>query len=293
MSAVELDLPLLRRDFPLPGHAGAAGKEDRGRVLVVGGSRTIPGGALLAGVSALRAGAGKLRIATAGSVAVPMAMAIPEALVAGYPETAAGGFAASALEEVAGRLRGTTAAVVGPGMMGGEETRRLLELMLAGGEPVALVLDAACLRAVADMAERARGWAGGLVLLPHADEMCALLDCSTEEVEADPARAAARAAERYGAAALCKGSTSQIAAPGGRAFFYRGGVPGLGTSGSGDTLAGIVGAMLARGLDPLGALLWSVWLHGEAGRLLAHERGRLGFLAREIPDKLPGLMDEV
>ena len=75
------------------------------------------------------------------------------------------------------------------------------------------------------------------------------------------------------------------------AFLYKGGGPGLGVSGSGDTLAGIVGGLLARRADPLTALLWAVWCHGEAGRRLGEKVGTLGYLAREIPDEVPGLLN--
>jgi NAD(P)H-hydrate repair Nnr-like enzyme with NAD(P)H-hydrate dehydratase domain len=120
--------------------------------------------------------------------------------------------------------------------------------------------------------------------------MARLLDRDSGEVECDPLAAARRAAERYGAVALIKGQYSHIATPDGRAFRFEGGGIGLATSGSGDTLAGIVGGLAARGADPLTATLWGVWLHGEAGRLLTDTVGRVGFLARELPDLVPRLM---
>ena len=83
-----------------------------------------------------------------------------------------------------------------------------------------------------------------------------------------------------------------IAAPDGRSFLFEGGGVGLATSGSGDVLSGIVGGLCARGADPLTALLWGVWLHGEAGRILTQSVGRLGFLARELPDLIPGLLPD-
>ena len=74
------------------------------------------------------------------------------------------------------------------------------------------------------------------------------------------------------------------------AWKYEGGGPGLGVSGSGDTLAGIVGGLLARGAAPLTALLWAVWLHGEAGAALSRKVGPIGFLAREISGEVPALL---
>ena len=83
---------------------------------------------------------------------------------------------------------------------------------------------------------------------------------------------------------------SHVVTPDQSVWTYRGGAPGLGVSGSGDTLAGIVGGLLARGADPLTALLWAVWLHGEAGAALARRVGPIGFLAREIPGEIPALL---
>ena len=91
---------------------------------------------------------------------------------------------------------------------------------------------------------------------------------------------------------LVKGPQSHIVAPDGRAWKYQGGGPGLGVSGSGDTLAGIIGGLLARGAEPLAALVWGVWLHGEAGASLARKVGTIGFLAREIPGEIPPLLDQ-
>jgi NAD(P)H-hydrate repair Nnr-like enzyme with NAD(P)H-hydrate dehydratase domain len=121
--------------------------------------------------------------------------------------------------------------------------------------------------------------------------MASMLECEPEAVAGDPLDAARRAARLYDGVALVKGQFSHIAAPDGAAFRFEGGGVGLATSGSGDVLAGIVGGLCARGADPLTATLWGVWLHGEAGRLLTETHGRLGFLARELPDLVPKLMD--
>jgi ADP-dependent NAD(P)H-hydrate dehydratase len=122
--------------------------------------------------------------------------------------------------------------------------------------------------------------------------MARLLECEPEAVEADPLSAARQAAETFGAVALIKGQYSYIVDPGGRALRFEGGGVGLATSGSGDVLAGIVGGLCARGADPLTAALWGVYLHGEAGRRLAKKIGRIGFLARELLDEVPGLMED-
>jgi len=284
-----LDAALLR-SFPLPHLPEDGDKEERGRLLIVGGSREVPGAALLAGLAGMRAGAGKLQIATGASVAIALGVAIPEARVIGLEETKDGSLAASAataLLELAGEAQ---AIVVGCGLQHGPAMDALLDRLLAAKLDCPLVLDAAVLGSLAPRAAVVRDWPGGTALLPHPREMARLLECEAEEVEADPLRAARRAAETYGAVALVKGQYSFVATPDGRAFRFRGGGIGLATSGSGDVLAGIVGGLAGRGADPLTATLHGVWLHGEAGRLLTERVGRVGFLAREIPDEVPGLL---
>ena len=264
-------------------------KDDHGKILIIAGSRDVPGAALLAAHGAMRAGAGKLQIAAPDEIAVLLGIAMPEALVVGFATARDGGFtrgAIGALVEQAGRA---DAIVAGPGMTGNRATDNLASELVALDKPLAL--DAALLHALPSNDTEARKAHIPPVLLPHAGEMASLLGCDAREVEGDPLGCGQACASRYGAAVLVKGVESHVVAPDGRAWKYAGGTAGLGVSGSGDTLAGIVGGLLARGADPLVALLWSVWLHGEAGARLAKKVGTLGFLAREIPGEIPALLD--
>lgn len=293
MSAFEiLDRDLLRK-FPLPDHPEDSDKGDRGQFLVVAGSREVAGAALLAGIGGLRAGAGKLQIATAASVSVQLSIAIPEAMVVGFQETADGGFAPGAIAPLLELAQGAQAITIGCGMQHGKALEILLDALLASDIGSPLVLDAAVLGSLAPRAKALAAWQSGAILLPHSGEMARLLECEVDEVEADPLAAARRAAGTFGAVSLIKGRYSYIVAPDGRAFRFTGGGVGLATSGSGDALAGIVGGLAARGADPLTATLWGVHLHGEAGRALAKRIGRIGFLARELLDEVPGLMGAV
>jgi len=152
---------------------------------------------------------------------------------------------------------------------------------------VPIALDVALLKALTQQDE-SRGIAP--VLLPDKDELASLLDCDEGEIERDQVGCGRRAADRYRSIVLVKGVTSHVVCPDGHFWTYEGGAPGLGVSGSGDVLAGIVGGLLARGAEPLNALLWAVWLHGEAGAQLAKKIGPIGFLAREIADEIPALL---
>ncbi|HEY5721296.1 MAG TPA: NAD(P)H-hydrate dehydratase [Allosphingosinicella sp.] len=287
---MKLDRDLLAR-FPLPHVPEDSDKEDRGRLLVIAGSRELGGAALLAGIAGLRAGAGKLQIATAESIAVQLAVAVPEARVIGCRETEEGCLDPASIPSLVESAGDAQAVVIGCGLQHGPPLEELLDGLLSSGLDRPLVLDAAVLGCLAPRAEQLRAWTGGAALLPHAREMAGLLDCDAEDVTADPLCSARSAAGRYGAVALVKGPCSFIVAPDGRAFRFEGGGVGLATSGSGDVLAGVVGGLCARGADPLTATLWGVWLHGEAGRVLTDTVGRLGFLARELPDLIPRLME--
>jgi NAD(P)H-hydrate repair Nnr-like enzyme with NAD(P)H-hydrate dehydratase domain len=173
-------------------------------------------------------------------------------------------------------------------MRGNKSTAELAAALAESGNR--LVLDAALLHALPARRAEVERSDSPSILLPHAGEMASLLGCETGEVEADPVAAGRTCADRYDSVTLVKGVHSHVVSPDGQVFRYEGGGPGLGISGSGDTLAGIVGGLLTRGADPLIALLWGTWCHGEAGRRLGKRIGTLGYLAREIPGEVPGVL---
>ena len=287
--------PELLRSMPLPRHEEGDDKDGRGRVLVVAGSVEVPGAALLSGIGALRAGAGKLQMATCRSVALHLGMAVPEALVAGLDETPGGGISADEADKLAKRAGRCDALLLGPGMADddGEATlltKRILE-RVEGGPGV--VLDAASLPDLRDGDEVLRRHAGRVILTPHAGEMAKLLGIPKAEVETDPVGAARRAAAALHAVVAMKGGCTFVVSPQGVAWSCDQGNVGLATSGSGDTLAGVITGLVARGAPPVQATLWGVFLHGEAGNRLARARGPVGFLARELLAEVPSIMAEL
>ena len=285
--------PDLLRANPLPDHDAGGSKEARGTVLVVGGSVEVPGGALLAAVGALRAGAGKLQIATVRSAAVGMGLSVPEALVMGLEETGEGGIAPEAADRVAKRAKRADAVLVGPGMMDPDATAALVATLLEQLEGPAIVLDAGALHGLQAQRGALRRHAGRVVLTPHAGEMARLLDVPREEVEADPLTAARHTASLLGCTVVMKGAQTHVVTPQGEAWLFQGGTIGLATSGSGDTLAGVVTGLAARGAAPVWAAIWGVYLHGTAGCRLMDRHGGVGFLARELLAEVPGLMAEL
>jgi len=281
--------PQVLRDWRLPEPTG--GKEARGSILVVGGSTETLGAVLLAAEATLRAGAGKLQVAVPASVAGPVAVALPEALVRGLPETADGAISADALERVLDLARSASAVLIGPGMQDEEQTRHLVQGLLPELEgPVAL--DALGLAAVTEDPSCLHHLAGRAVLTPNPTEIAFALHAEPDEIDADPAGAARELAGRARAAVGLGGATSWVAAPDGRVWEDQSGGAGLGVSGSGDVRAGVVAGLLARGADPVQAAVWASYLHGRAGERLAGEVGMLGFLARELPLQIPKIIAE-
>lgn len=289
---VSLTLALLRR-WPLPQPDDDGDKEERGRVLVVGGASEMPGAVILAATAALRAGAGKLQIATVGSIASTVAVAVPEARVFALPETKAGAISASAAKIILEHANRAQSVLVGPGMIGEGSINALLKKLLPEMEGPTLVLDAAALVCVEEDEQCLHGLSGSVILTPHAGEMAKMLGMDKEDVMLDALRTARRAARSLHAVIALKGRETFIVGPEGDAYCNRTGNVGLATSGSGDTLSGIVAGLAARGATPLQAAAWGVQLHGRAGDRLARRMGRLGFLARELLAEVPSLMHEL
>jgi ADP-dependent NAD(P)H-hydrate dehydratase len=275
---------------PLPQPGADTDKNKRGRVLAAGGSATVPGALRLTGEAALRAGAGKLQLATIASAAPLLGVHLPEAAAYPLPADAEGEIGGEAGPRLAELLERCDALVLGPGMGAGADPAPLLEAVLAHPrDDLSLLLDAGMIPAARDLEAQVRAWRGRLVLTPHPGEMARLMGC--EEDEASP-ELAEQAAARFDATIVLKTPETWIAHAGAETLRYPGGGPGLGTGGSGDVLAGIIGGLLARGAAPRTAAAWGVWLHGEAGRRLATRIGPLGFLARELLPEIPGLMTD-
>jgi ADP-dependent NAD(P)H-hydrate dehydratase len=280
--------------MPLPQPAEEGDKEERGRVLVVGGATEMPGAIILAATAALRAGAGKLQIATCRSIAQVVAVAVPEARVFALPETRAGAIAVSAAAEIIKRAGEVNAVLIGPGMIDEDAVARLVQKALPRIGQATIVLDAAALACFTESPECLHNLDCKAVLTPHAGEMAKMLGVSKTSITRDPLRTAREAARRFRAVVALKGAETHIAAHNiSKSYCNRTGNVGLATSGSGDTLSGIICGLAARGATPVQAAVWGVYLHARAGDVLAKRLGRLGYLARELLAEVPALMSEL
>ena len=285
--------PARLRTWPLPQPSRGGSKDDRGRVLVVGGAPGMPGAVILAANAALRAGAGKLQIATCASIAQLVAVTVPEARVFSLPEGKSGGIARSAASELVARAREVQAVLIGPGMVDRRAVFRLMDALipkLAGRKGPTVVIDAEPLSWVGAHRRALSALGGRVVLTPHAGEMASMLDLSKSRVLAEAEAIARRVAGELSAVVALKDAVTLIAAPDGRVFRNDAGNVGLATSGSGDTLSGVVAGLAARGAEPLQAAVFGVHLHARAGEVLARRLGPIGYLARELLDEIPKRM---
>ena len=294
--------PSLLRAWPLP--SAGEDKYSRGAVMIIGGARAPPGAVLLAGTAALRAGAGRLTMAVAESVAMQLAVTLPEAGVTGLPESAEGSVLGSGLEPILADLGNADAILVGPGLDNIGHTEELLRALLerdsdgVAGRGVetgdaTIILDAYALGCLPRLEDRLDPWRGRLILTPNPTEAGILLGRDVDKLEADVLDIAAR----YQAVVSCQGFVARP--PGGEGpegpelWEITTGSGGLGTSGSGDVLAGAIAGLRARGTSDAQAACWGSHLHAAAADRLASRLGPLGFLAHELADELPGLMVEL
>lgn len=286
-SAANLDENWLSA-HPLPSADEAADKDDKGRLLIVGGSLSVPGALLLSTEAAMRVGAGKVKVATIEQAALPLGVACPEVAVIGLPFTREGEIASQASETLCPLIGRSDGILVGPAMSDGAETRDLVRALLrAAGPDTAVLLDAGAVSSAGPLCEDIANAGSSIVLTPHCGEMASLMDMDKAEVEAAQPHVATHAAQRFAATVVLKSSSTFIATPAGDLLRYDSDCPGLGTPGSGDVLAGVIAGLLARGVEPLVASVWGVWLHGACGREATRTIGPIGFMARDLPPFLP------
>jgi hydroxyethylthiazole kinase-like uncharacterized protein yjeF len=278
------------REWPLPDASG--GKESRGQLLVLGGTRTTPGAVLLAGEAGLRAGAGKLALATTATTAGPLGVAVPEAQVVGLDEDDDGNVAAGSAGVVVDRAGPAAAVLVGPGFGDPDAAVALLRRVLPHLD-LPVVVDAVASAYLTEDPDGLAHLSGRAVLTVNVAELARTAGVEESRVERDVAGVAVQVARRSGVVVLCGGEGKCIAAPDGRTWGVDGGGPGLGVSGSGDVQAGIVAGLLARGAEPAQAAAWGGYLHARIGERLAAAVATVGYLARELPAQVPAALAEI
>ncbi|MFN8543447.1 MAG: NAD(P)H-hydrate dehydratase [Candidatus Binatia bacterium] len=269
----------------VPRRARDAHKGTAGHVLVVAGSRGKTGAALLAAEACARAGAGLTTLAGPAAVQPVFEGHVREVMTAALADGPDGTAAAGDGGALAALLEGRSAVVCGPGLGLTEGTRALVAAIVRGTR-APLVLDADGLNAVVATG-LLRERPAPTVVTPHPGEMARLLGCTNAAVQEDRLGAARHFAAEQAVIVVLKGARTVIATPDGHAAISPTGNPGMATGGMGDVLSGILGALLAQGLAPADAAALGVFAHGLAADRVAHRRGEIGLLARDVVDEMP------
>ena len=274
----------------MPRRTPESTKFSSGNVFVIGGSSGLTGAPTMAALAAMRAGAGYVTVGAPASLEPTFSVRLLEAMMVGLPEER-GALTEEALEPALKAIRRADAVVLGPGLGRSEGAQAFARAMFERVD-VPLVVDADGLNALAavfrdDLPQRP--WP--TVLTPHAGELGRLLDVESAEVGRTRLEHARDAAGRSGAIVVLKGDDTLVVAPAGRVAISRGGAPGLATAGTGDVLAGVLGAMLAKGLGPVHAACAAVYAHVHAGRLAAEPHGPDAVMASDVVARLPAALN--
>ena len=262
----------VRRIPELPPRRSDAHKGDFGRVLIVAGSHEMLGAAVLCARAAMRGGAGLVRVALPAELMPMLPLAVPEATTC-----------ERRVPQLRRYLAEADAVVVGPGLSTAATTRTHVQTVLDHAK-VPVVLDADALNVLAPLADGLQSRAP-LLLTPHPGEAGRLLDTSAQAVQRDRAAAVEELCRRSGGIALLKGEGTLVC-DGERLFKNRTGNPGMATGGSGDVPSGLLGALLARGLDPFDAACLGARTHGAAGDRVCRELGVHGMVASDLCDAI-------
>jgi hydroxyethylthiazole kinase-like uncharacterized protein yjeF len=287
-SSQNLDLTTPRDIAPLIGPRPAdSNKGSYGHVLVIGGSLGKAGSVAMAGISALRAGAGLATVATAKSILPTVASFHPELMTEPLPETEHGTIATLALDALITLSKGKTVLAVGPGISRNHETAALVR-QLVKHSSIPMVLDADGLNAFEGKSEELNGKNKTLVITPHPGEMARLMNTTIPEVQKDRLKTARDFAREHELIVVLKGHRTLIAHPNGEVWVNTTGNPGMATGGTGDILTGMVAALIAQHpKDPFRAVVAAVYLHGLAGDVAYESKGEHSLIATDLLDGLP------
>ncbi len=262
-----------------------AHKNSMGHLLLVAGSPGKSGAALLGGTAALRAGAGLVTVAAHAGVRATLENQIPDLMVEGLDMDS------HPASDLAALVRGKSAIAVGPGVGTCQEAWEVVSYLL-NETSLPLVADADAITVLSSRLDEYSPRKAPTIFTPHPGEMARLLHVSKEEVQRDRVGAAREASRRLNAVVVLKGATSVVSAPDGRCALVLAGSPALAKAGTGDVLTGLLGALLAFGLDAWDAARLGVFLHARCGELLAEELGVHSVTASDVAKALPRVIRE-
>ncbi len=278
----------------LPSRPDEGHKGTFGTVVAVAGAYGFSGAAYLCSMGAARGGAGLIRVCVPQSIYTVLATKTVEVMAHPLPDAGRGSLGLDSLEELRREhLPRADAVVVGPGLGQAPETQEAVVALLES-LPCPAVVDADGLNIAAARGADWRRSGQSIVVTPHPAEMARLAGMETREVQADRRGTAQRYAQQHGVVVVLKGAQTVVAAPDGRLHTdAHGGIVALASGGTGDVLAGLIGALLAAGEDAFDAAVAGVTVHAEAGAAVQRQRGRAGALAGDLLDALPAAQERL
>jgi ADP-dependent NAD(P)H-hydrate dehydratase len=258
-----------------------------GHVLVVAGSRGMAGAAALCGVSALRSGAGLVRVACPAEVQPTVASLEPSYMTYPLPCDQDGLIRLEPAQPVLERLIAPADVIaVGPGLGQSEDVRKLVRFLITGTDKP-MVIDADGLNALVGQTDLLSGLKRPVILTPHPGEFARLSNCKTAAVQEDRVARAAELASRSEPLVVVLKGAGTVVSDGKRYYVNTTGNPGMATAGAGDVLTGVVAALLAQKLPAFEAAQLGVFIHGLAGDVARDQNGETGLIAGDLVDALP------
>jgi NAD(P)H-hydrate epimerase len=267
-------------------------KGSYGHLLLIGGSATKPGAILMAGRAALRTGAGLVTVALPDKAFRKFPKNFLELMYEPLPSTPSGTLSRKGLKKLMKIFEGKSAVAAGPGMGVNGDTKAIVTNLLKGSG-MSLVLDADALNCVAAIGPGLLNKRPNVIVTPHPGEMARLMGKKTLEIQANRIEVARTFAVNHGVHLVLKGFRTVIANPEGEVFINSTGNPGMATAGMGDVLTGIIGSLIAQGMELEKAVIAGVYLHGRAGDRVAERLGDRGLLASDVIEEIPTTIKEL
>lgn len=270
------------KDIPRNAHKGT-----KGTLVVCGGSYGMAGAVIFSARAAMRSGAGIVNLVIPDSIYPIVATAVPEAVCTPLTENKKFLFEDSCCENI---LKKANAVVIGPGMGNNEHTEKFLNNILSKTD-VPTVIDADGLNILADKLSLLKNFGSKVIVTPHPGEMARLLNTDVKSVEENRIKCAEDFSLKFGVITVLKGAYTVIATPSGKCYINTTGCSGMATAGSGDMLAGMIGAFLANGTDMETSAVSAVCLHGVAGERAAGRLGIRGVIVSDMIEQLPLILN--
>ena len=269
-----------------------AHKGDFGKICIIAGSTGMSGAAALAGRSALRAGAGLVRVATPKSVLPIVASIEPSFTTIALPEDSLGRISAKAINSILEAAGQNDCLAFGPGIGVSGALRSLLKTLLEQDQ-LRLIIDADGLNNLAGIKEWSAGLKASLILTPHPGEMKRLWSALLRApLPPDRRQQAAQLAQKTKTTVVLKGAGT-VVTNGQKVYINKTGNPGMATAGSGDVLTGIIASLAGQGLNNFDAAVLGVYIHGLAGDIAAENLGQASLIATDIIDALPETLKRI